>query len=87
MKSISQISQIELAAYVHAHLRRDGIDVVLSGGSAVTFYFWHDRQALEQALLVFRQNSVDLAEIERWSLVEGQTSGWNVFEQRLRPAE
>ena len=38
MKSISLMSQLEIAAHVHDHLRQQGIDVVLSGGSAVTFY-------------------------------------------------
>ena len=38
MKPISQMTQLELAAYVHDHLRQQGIDVVLSGGSVVSFY-------------------------------------------------
>jgi hypothetical protein len=29
------MSQAEIGAYVHSHLRRQGIDVVLSGGAAV----------------------------------------------------
>ena len=32
------MSQIELAAYIQSSLREAGIDVVLSGGSAVSFY-------------------------------------------------
>lgn len=35
MKPISDMSQAEIGAYVHSHLRRQGIDVVLSGGAAV----------------------------------------------------
>jgi len=38
MKSIDEMSQAELAAYVHDHLREIGIDVVLSGGAAVGIY-------------------------------------------------
>jgi hypothetical protein len=38
MKPITQMSQLEVAAYIHDHLRRQGIDVVLSGGSVVAFY-------------------------------------------------
>ena len=38
MKTISRMSQLEVAAYVHDQLRRQGIDVVLSGGSVVTNY-------------------------------------------------
>ena len=35
MKSIDKMSQAELAAYVHKHLRNSGLYVVLSGGAAV----------------------------------------------------
>jgi hypothetical protein len=38
MKQIRTMSQIELAAYVQDALKEDGIIVVLSGGSAVSFY-------------------------------------------------
>ena len=38
MKPIQSMSQLELAAYVHAHLRQEGIDVVLSGGATVSLY-------------------------------------------------
>jgi hypothetical protein len=38
VKSISQMSQLEIAAYVTGHLQHQGIDVVLSGGLVVTFY-------------------------------------------------
>ena len=35
MKPVEEMSQAEIGAYVHSHLRRKGIDVVLSGGAAV----------------------------------------------------
>ena len=38
MKPISQMTQLELAAYVHDHLRQQGLDVALSGGAVVSFY-------------------------------------------------
>lgn len=38
MKPVSEMTQIELAAYIQSSLRGAGIDVVLSGGSAVSFY-------------------------------------------------
>jgi hypothetical protein len=34
MKQISQMSQIEIAAFVQTHLLSEGIKVVLSGGAA-----------------------------------------------------
>lgn len=38
MKQIKNMSQVELAAYVQDSLQEEGIDVVLSGGSAASFY-------------------------------------------------
>ena len=38
MKHIKHMTQVELAAYVQDALQRTGISVVLSGGSAVSFY-------------------------------------------------
>ncbi len=38
MKSIDRMSQAELAAYVHEHLKNSGLYVVLSGGAAVGIY-------------------------------------------------
>ena len=38
MKSISRMTQAELAAYVQSHLEIRGITVILSGGAAVAIY-------------------------------------------------
>ena len=38
MKKIKNMSQVELAAYLQDSLQTEGIHVVLSGGSAVSFY-------------------------------------------------
>lgn len=38
MKKIKNMSQVELAAYVQDALQAEGIQVVLSGGSVVSFY-------------------------------------------------
>ena len=38
MKSIKEMTQGELAAFVQSHLREKGIDVVLSGGATVSTY-------------------------------------------------
>ncbi|MEI7844313.1 MAG: hypothetical protein WCK35_00780 [Chloroflexota bacterium] len=38
MKPISQMTLLEVAAFVHDQLRKQGIDVVLSGGSVVSLY-------------------------------------------------
>ena len=38
MKAIDKMSQAEIAAYVHEHLRDSGLFIVLSGGAAVGIY-------------------------------------------------
>jgi len=38
MKQISDMSRVELAAYIQDSLQREGVRVVLSGGSAVSFF-------------------------------------------------
>jgi len=38
MKSIKEMTNAELAAFVESHLRKKGIDVVLSGGACVSIY-------------------------------------------------
>ena len=38
MKQIKNMSHVELAAYIQDSLQKEGINVVLSGGSAVSFY-------------------------------------------------
>jgi hypothetical protein len=38
MKTIKEMTQGELGAYIQSHLRQKGIEVVLSGGAAVGIY-------------------------------------------------
>lgn len=47
------------------------------------FYHWSDRQALDQAVLVATQQTVDLGEIERWSIREGRVAEFREFAVRL----
>ena len=38
MKPVKVMTQAELAAFIQVHLRKSGIDVVLSGGAAVSIH-------------------------------------------------
>jgi hypothetical protein len=38
MKAVSRMTQTELGAFVQSHLRKAGIEVVLSGGAGVSIY-------------------------------------------------
>jgi hypothetical protein len=46
------------------------------------FFHWNDRQCLEQALQVARSAEVDLAEIEGWSVREGQEEKFGELKAR-----
>lgn len=47
------------------------------------FYFWNDLQGLEQAVLVTKNQKIDLKEIKRWSKVEGKEQEYEVFHKKL----
>ena len=49
-----------------------------------SFYYWNDRQALEQATMVCKaQKNVNLTEIKKWSILEGQQRKYEEFLQYL----
>ena len=43
------------------------------------YYHWNDRQSLDQAIMVYLDNNVDLKEVERWSLQEGMRDKYMRF--------
>jgi hypothetical protein len=47
------------------------------------FYYWEDRQAFEQAVLVGLAQPVNLREVGRWSRAEGQEAGFAEFRREL----
>jgi len=47
------------------------------------YFFWDDRQALEQALLVALAQKIDLRELRRWSKVEGELAKLRHFTTEL----
>jgi hypothetical protein len=47
------------------------------------YYHWNDLQGLDQAVLVCKDNRVDLKEIERWSLNEGMRRKFEILKERL----
>jgi hypothetical protein len=48
------------------------------------FYHWNDQQVLEQALMVAKNNKVDIKEIRRWSKVEDKLDMFDIFVSRLK---
>jgi hypothetical protein len=48
------------------------------------FYHWNDRQSLEQAILVCKDNAVDLKKVESWSRKERMTEKFQKFKNRIQ---
>ena len=48
------------------------------------YYFLNDRQSLDQAILVCRNNPVNLNEVKRWSKNENMENKFRLFQSRLR---
>jgi hypothetical protein len=44
-----------------------------------SFYHWNDKQGLEQAVDVCLEQKIDLREVEKWSLQEGQIEKFQTF--------
>jgi len=51
------------------------------------YYYWNDRPALEQAVLVSLSQSIDFKEIERWSSCEGMDIKFHIFLEELKKAK
>jgi len=47
------------------------------------FYYWNDRQSLDQAVFVCRAAEVDIVEVERWSIGEGMKSRFRQFKKEM----
>lgn len=48
------------------------------------YYFWDDRQSLEQAVMICRHNKVNLADVKKWSEREKETAKFKIFLSRIR---
>ena len=49
-----------------------------------SFFHWQDRQALEQAVMVFQDQDVDIQEIERWAKAEDHLNDFKAFTKALK---
>jgi hypothetical protein len=47
------------------------------------YYYWNDRQSLDQAILVAHTCDIDFGEIERWSVKEGKSREFVNIRDRL----
>lgn len=51
------------------------------------YYYWNDKQCLEQALLVAENNEIDILEIHRWSRQEGKGREFSAIKGILQNAQ
>ncbi|HLD73602.1 MAG TPA: hypothetical protein VJB34_01735 [Bdellovibrionota bacterium] len=47
------------------------------------FYFWNDKQGLDQALMVASKQKIDIHTIQQWSLKEKEIKKFEIFKQKL----
>jgi len=47
------------------------------------FYFWNDRQCLDQAIMVSKKHPVDFEIIQAWSKKEGELEKYDIFIKEL----
>jgi len=47
------------------------------------FFYWNDKMAFEQARLVAKVQSIDIADLRRWAKREGETQKFQAFEESL----
>ncbi len=48
------------------------------------FYYWNDKQSLEQALLISRSQKIKMREVQRWSRAEKMLDKYRQFEVALK---
>lgn len=48
-----------------------------------SFFHWSDKQGLEQAINICKEQEIDLAEVERWSIHEEHSAKFQIFKERL----
>jgi hypothetical protein len=48
------------------------------------YYHWNEQQGLEQAILVAKDNKIDIDELERWSTAEGNLSKFHEIKNFLK---
>ncbi len=49
-----------------------------------SFYHWNDKQSLEQALNICKEQVIDQTEIELWSIKEDQEEKYQIFKTKLK---
>lgn len=48
------------------------------------YYYFNDRQCLEQALLVAKEHSINIAALKKWHITERQLKGYEQFIEMLK---
>jgi len=49
-----------------------------------SFFYFNDEQCLEQALLVAKDQKIDIEDVEKWAINEGEKEIFELFKKRLK---
>lgn len=49
-----------------------------------SFYYWNDKEAIEQAIFICLAQNINLKEVKRWSKQEGEIEKFNIFIEKLK---
>lgn len=69
---ISKAGRLQILSPTHAVMDR-----------LAAYFYWNDRQSLDQAVLVAKHQPIRIKEIEKWASNEGQTDKFQTFRKLL----
>ena len=79
------VGETALTGFVSLSTKFGSVEVVTATQAVMdrlaAFYHWNDRQSLDQALLIARDNRINLEEAEAWSRSEGMAATFAIFKQ------
>ncbi len=47
------------------------------------YFYWNDKQNLDQAIMIAKKHPIKMKEIESWSKAEGELEKFKIFQGRL----
>lgn len=79
-QAVNEIKEIELAT---------GKLFIISPTDSVkdrlaAYFYWDDKQALDQAILLFKSQQINLKEVEKWAILEGQQMKFNNIKKKFK---
>ena len=48
------------------------------------YFFWNDKQSLEQAVMVIKRNKINLSKIKKWAREQEELEKYKAFIQKIK---